>query len=511
LLRWFALAILELSITPSSAMNSFFPRIYLICLSCVLAFGPVAGAASKPNVVLILADDLGWTDLACFGSDFYETPHLDRLARDGMKFTQNYSACTVCSPTRAALMTGKYPARLHLTDWSPGMMPDNPKLLVPDWTKHLPLEETTIAEVFKAAGYTTASIGKWHLGTEEFYPEHQGFDLNLAGTDKPAPPSFHAPYKIPNLPEGKPGEYLTDRLGDEAATYLEGVKDRPFFLYLPHFAVHTPIQGRKDLLPKYRNKLHPGLMQTNIQYAAMVESLDDAVGRVRTKLDELKLSDRTIIVFTSDNGGRITAGTTTNAPLRYGKASAYEGGVRVPLIVHWPGVTKPGSVSETPVITMDLFPTLLEACGIGAPNSGSARDASKSGAPGRDGVSLVPLLRGNGELKRDAIFWHYPHHQHYQLGGAMPYSAVRSGDFKLIEFHDDQHVELFNIRADISEQRDLAASQPELVAQLRTRLHSWRNSVGAQMPTPNPHYDPARPQYDRARPQPRPGELPPKP
>jgi arylsulfatase A-like enzyme len=483
-----------------------------LIFTALLVLVAVAGAAesaappARLNVVLILADDLGWTDLACFGSDFYETPHLDRLARDGMKFTQNYSACTVCSPTRAALMTGKYPARLHLTDWSPGLMPDNPKLLVPDWTKHLPLEETTLAEVFKSAGYATAILGKWHLGTEEFYPERQGFDLNLAGTDKAAPPSFHAPYKIPNLPEGQPGEYLTDRLGTEAANYLERVKDQPFFLYLPHFAVHTPIQGRKDLLPKYRQKLRPGLLQTNVQYAAMVESLDDAVGRVRAKLDELKLSDRTIIVFTSDNGGRITQGTTTNAPLRFGKASAYEGGVRVPLIVYWPGVTKPGSVSDTPVITMDLFPTLLEACGIAAPKA-----TSPTGASGRDGVSLVPLLRGTGQLQREALFWHYPHHQHYQLGGAMPYSAVRAGDFKLIEFFDDQRVELYDVRHDLGEQHDLAATKPELVTQLRSRLNAWRNSVGAQMPKPNPHYDPSRPQYDRTRLQPKPGELPPKP
>lgn len=442
-----------------------------------------AAAEQKPNVILILADDLGWTDLACFGSEFYETPHLDRLAQEGMKFTQNYSACTVCSPSRAALLTGKYPARLHITDWIPGAMPDNPKLLVPEWTKHLPLEETTLAEVLRAAGYATASIGKWHLGGEAYYPEKQGFDLNIAGTDKPQPSTYIAPWNIPTLSEGKPGEYLTDRLGEEAVKYIERVKDQPFFLYLPHFAVHTPVQGRADLVEKYRRKLKPGLSQNNIGYAAMVDSLDSTVGMIRAKLAELELSSRTIIIFTSDNGGRIP--TTSNKPLRYGKASAYEGGVRVPLIVHWPATTKPGSSSESAVITMDLFPTILEICGV-----------PKPAMPiGRDGLSLVPLLRGSGSIDRQELFWHYPHHQHYQLGGTMPYGAIRSGDLKLIEFFNDMHVELYDIRADIGEEHDLAAERPQVAAALRARLHAWRKEVGAQLPTPNPNYDPAKPEY----------------
>jgi arylsulfatase A-like enzyme len=490
-------------------MNRLVPWLRRFSLLAVFLCLTLVVSAARPNVVFLLADDLGWTDLGCYGSDFYETPHLDRLAREGMRFTQNYSACTVCSPTRAALMTGKYPARLHLTDWSPGLMPDNPKLLVPDWTKHLPLEEITLAEVFRAAGYATAHIGKWHLGTAEHFPEHQGFELNLAGTDKAAPPSYHAPYRIPNLPEGPPGEYLTDRLAAEAMNFIGRHRDRPFFLYLPHFAVHTPIQGRADLVAKYRRKLRPGLIHTNAQYAAMIESLDAAVGRVRAALAEHRLTERTILVFTSDNGGRITQGTTSNAPLRYGKASAYEGGVRVPLIVYWPGVTRPGSVSDTPVITMDWFPTLLEMCELASPAAGPVRYADRdTGAPGCDGVSLVPLLRGTGSLARRDLFWHYPHHQHYQLGGAMPYSAIRQGDFKLIEFHDDQRVELYDLRADPGEQRDLAGIQPGRAAGLRARLHAWRREVGAQMPVPNPHYDPNRPQYTPARKQPRPGELP---
>ena len=442
----------------------------------------------RPNVIVILADDLGWTDLACYGSDLHETPHLDRLARDGMRFTQNYSACTVCSPTRAALLTGKYPARLHITDWIPGLMPDNPKLLVPEWTKFLPVSETTIAELFRSSGYTTASIGKWHLGGEDYYPEKHGFDINIAGTDRPSPPSYHAPWKIPTLSEGKNGDYLTDRLAEEALRFIERAKDKPFFLYLPHFAVHTPIQGRGDLVAKYRAKLKPGLTHTNAAYAAMVESLDASVGRIRAKLEELKLADNTIVIFTSDNGGRVP--TTSNKSLRFGKASAYEGGVRVPLIVHWPGVTRPGSVSETPVITMDLFPTLLEMSGLEKPK----QEPEKAPA-GCDGVSLVPLLRGTGGLARTELFWHYPHHQHYQLGGAMPYGAIRSGDYKLIEFFNDMRVELYDIKSDTGEERDLTREKPKVVEALRARLHAWRREVGAQMPTPNPTYDPTRPEY----------------
>jgi arylsulfatase A-like enzyme len=467
-------------------MNRLLAIISLVAAGALVSIVHAA-PAQKPNVVLILADDFGWTDLACYGSDLHETPAIDQLARDGMKFTQNYSACTVCSPTRAALMTGKYPARLHITDWIPGAMPDNPKLLVPDWTKYLPLEETTIAEVFKAAGYATASIGKWHLataGSDKYYPDKQGFDINIAGTDKPQPSTYYAPWKIPTLnPDGKEGEYLTDRMGDEAVKFIESVKDKPFFLYLPHFAVHLPLQGRADLTAKYQKKIREGLNHKNAAYAAMTESLDTAVGRVRAKLAELKLTERTIVIFTSDNGGRVP--TTSNVPLRLGKASAYEGGVRVPLIVSWPGVTKPGSVTDAPVITMDLFPTIVEMAGLPA---ASARTAI-------DGVSIAPVLRGGTKPTRDTMFWHYPHHQHYQLGGAMPYGAIRSGDFKLVEFFNDMHVELYNIREDIGEKNDLVKSQPKKAEELRQRLHAWRQEVGAQMPTPNPKHDPSRPEY----------------
>jgi arylsulfatase A-like enzyme len=458
----------------------------LIFASVALGLFPLwASAAQPPNIVLILADDLGWTDLACFGSKLYETPNIDRLASDGVKFTQAYSACTVCSPTRAALLTGKYPARLHVTDWIPGLPPENPRLLVPEWTKFLPLQEISLGRAFKSAGYATASIGKWHLGGEEYWPDKHGFDLNLAGTEAPSPKTYFAPYNIATLPEGPEGEYLTDRLAVEAGKYLDQHKDKPFFLYLPHFAVHLPVQGKQDIIKKYRAKIGAGLAQTNAGYAAMIESLDAAVGTVRSKLNELKLADKTVVIFASDNGGRVP--TTSNLPLRVGKGSCYEGGTRVPLIVYWPGVTKPGNVCETPVISMDLYPTLLEIVG-----------QQKAAQKGLDGVSLVPLLRNNRKLKRDELFWHYPHYQHYQLGGTTPYGAIRKGDFKLVEFFDDMRVELYNLKEDIGEQHNLAVQMPAKVEELRKRLHAWRKEVGAQMPTRNPKYDPSKPEHDPA-------------
>lgn len=448
-----------------------------------------ARAVDRPNIILILIDDLGWTDFGCYGSDLYETPHIDRLAREGMRFTTAYAACTVCSPTRASLLTGKYPARLHITDWIPGQMPANPRMLVPDWTKHLPLEEVTLADLFRGAGYATASLGKWHLGGPEFGPERHGFDQNIGGTHLPQPPQgYFAPWNIPTLSEGRPGDYLTDRLGDEAVRYITRSSDKPFFLYFPHYGVHTPIQGRVDLVKKYQAKRRAGLKHANAAYAAMIEGVDATVGQVREALDRLDIADRTVIVVTSDNGGRIP--TTSNQPLRAGKGSCYDGGTRVPLIVYWPGNTPPGTVCDVPVISADLYPTLLEIAGV-------------PDRPGHqvDGLSLVPLLRQTGGLDRDALFWHYPHHQHYQRGGTMPYSAVRRGRYKLIEFLDDDHVELYDIEDDPGERHDLADALPETVHDLRQRLHAWRKSVGAQMPTPNPAYDPSKPQHVPASPR----------
>lgn len=465
-------------------------RTILFIAALVLSSGPAFAADTpRPNVIFVLIDDLGWTDFACFGSDLYQTPQLDRLAEEGMKFTAAYSACTVCSPSRAAFLTGKYPARLHITDWIPGQMPANPKMLVPDWTKHLPYDEVTIAELFKQAGYNTASIGKWHLGDEQYYPEKHGFDINIAGTHRPEPPSYIAPYKSPKVPEGIPtlpdgpdGEYITDRLAEEAVQFMTRSKDKPFFLYLPHFAVHLPIQGRPDLFEKYKAVKRAGLRHQNAGYAAMVESVDMSIGRIRQALADLKIADRTILIVTSDNGGRVP--TTSNVPLRAGKGSAYEGGVRVPLIVHWPGVTKPGTTSDVPVITIDYYPTIAEIAGL-----------SLDSKHRPDGESIVPLLKQTGTLQRDALFWHYPHHQHYQQEGAMPYSAVRQGDYRLVEFFDDDHVELYDLKNDVGERHDLSTAMPEKAKELRARLSAWRKAVGAQLPTPNPNYDPAKPQH----------------
>jgi arylsulfatase A len=456
---------------------------FVVIVSLIRSELAYAAEVTRTNVILILADDFGWKDLSCYGSDLYQSPNIDKLAHDGMKFTQSYSACTVCSPTRAAIMTGKYTARLHITDWIPGLPPENPKLLVPDWTKYLPLEEKTIADAFHSGGYATASIGKWHLGSEQYYPDKHGFDINIAGTAAAQPTTYFAPYNIATLAEGPKGEYLTDRLGDEVLKFIDQHKDKPFFVYFPHFAVHLPIQAKQEIIENYRGRKHPGQIQTNEVYAAMIESMDDTVGRIRKKLDELKLADHTVVVFASDNGGRVP--TTSNLPLRVGKGSCYEGGTRVPLIVYWPGVTKPGSVCDTPVISMDLYPTLLEMAGL--------KDEARKAV---DGVSLVPLLRQAGKLNRDSIFWHYPHYQHYQLGGTTPYSAIHAGDFKLIEFHDDMRVELYDLREDIGEKHDLSKEMPTKVDELRNRLHAWRKEVEAQMPTRNPNYDPSKPEHD---------------
>jgi arylsulfatase A-like enzyme len=476
-------------------MNGIF--VLLLALFPLAAFAAPEPARSptRPNLVFILADDLGWADLGCYGSTFYETPHLDQLAAKGMRFTDAYAACSVCSPTRASILTGKYPARLHLTDWLPGQ-PDRPdhKLKRPVILDHLPLEEVTFARALREGGYRTGFIGKWHLGGPNFFPEKQGFDLNVGGCAKGSPPSYFSPYRIPTLPDGPKGEYLTDRLTDEALKFIEGAGGRPFLLYLSHHTVHVPLQAKPELLAKYQAKaarlpssagaefLPEGKRQTRqIQnqpvYAAMVQSLDESVGRVMQKLAELGLEGNTVVVFTSDNGGVSTSEgfPTSNLPLRAGKGWHYEGGVREPLIICWPGVTKPGSVCHSPLISTDYYPTFLEVAGLPL-------------RPGQhvDGMSLVPLLKGGSRPERP-LFWHYPH---YSNQGGGPGGAVRVGDFKLIEWFEDMRVELFELKTDLSERHDLAARMPEKAAALRQQLHDWRKSVDAAMPAPNPDYNP---------------------
>ncbi|MBL8222775.1 MAG: sulfatase [Bryobacterales bacterium] len=349
-------------------------------------FTALASAASlrpqrtqPPNFVFILADDLGWTDLGCFGSTFYRTPNIDRLAKEGMRFTSAYAACPVCSPTRAAILTGRYPARLHLTDWIPGRTPPGVKMRVPEWTPHLPLTEITIPEVIISTGYISAHIGKWHLGDQDYYPENQGFSLNFAGTHLGSPPNYFSPYGISNVSDTVKGEYLTDRLTTEALRFLDQSRQRPFFLYLAHYAVHTPLEAKPETAARYRGRIRPGQAHSHPVYAAMIESVDESVGRVMAKLDELGLSRHTVVIFTSDNGGVIgRRHITSNEPLREEKATLYEGGIRVPAIIRWPGVTAPGSVSDTPITSVDYFPTILEIAGLKPPAS-------------IDGASLVPL------------------------------------------------------------------------------------------------------------------------
>jgi len=448
-----------------------------------------SSAPEKPNFVFILIDDMGWRDLSSFGSSFFESPNIDRLASEGMLFTDAYAAAPICSPTRASLMTGKYPARLHITDWIKGFDFPKAKTKIPDWTKELGLDEITVAEALKSAGYTSANIGKWHLGDKGMWPEDQGFDINLAGYHAGLPPSYYHPYEnpeayfgnvaIPNLPGGKEGEYLTDRLTDEALKFIEDNKDNPFFLYLSHYAIHTPIQAKKSLVARFEAKADPTAEQHNADYAAMIESVDDGVGSIMEKLDALDIADNTVVIFFSDNGGLLGFDRwphiTSNKPLRGGKGTQYEGGVRVPMIVRWPGKIRPGSTCDTPVISNDFMPTMTELAGV--TNSGYTVD---------DGLSLVPLLTESGTIDREAVYFHFPH---YNPVGATPYSAVRKGDFKLILYYDDDSVELFNLADDIGEMNDLAASMPDKAAELRALLEEWLDHVDAQIPQPNPAYE----------------------
>lgn len=475
-----------------------------LCPIAALAFAPSAsllseGAAEhalRPNFVLIVADDLGWADLSSQGSRYYETPNLDRLASEGMRFASAYAACAVCSPTRAALLTGRYPARIGVTDWirarfqrgairapeaNPAEYVGDPsrKLLCPPNPYRMEREEVTIAEALKPLGYATCHVGKWHLGDEAWYPDRQGFDRNVGGCDYGQPPSYFDPYRSPALPEGIPnleprrkGEYLTDREADEAARFIRENRSRPFFLYLAHYAVHTPLQAKADVVAKYARKPKAG--QSHPTYAAMVESVDDAAGAVLAALEEAGVAGRTLVAFTSDNGGLL--GSTNNAPLRSGKGYPYEGGIRVPLLVRWPGRIPPGSVSAEPVSSIDWFPTILEAAGAGLPEGREI-----------DGVSLLEHLESGGAkpLPRRSLFWHFPH---YRGPDVAPYSIVRSGGWKLIRWYEGPTVELFHLADDPSESRNLAASLPDRVRELDAELAAHLEAVGARLPRPNPAY-----------------------
>lgn len=545
---------------------------YTILLSALLALtslssSAVSAAPRPPNIVLFVVDDLGWRDLSCYGSSFYDTPNVDRLAASGMKFTNAYATCHVCSPSRASLLTGKYPARLQLTDWLSGRknFPFQ-RLLNAELQQHLPLQEITIAEALKEHGYRTAHIGKWHLGEEPFGPLSQGFDIQAPRWNKGWPKlGYHAPFELEGLAD-QPGDYLTDRLTDVAEDFIETSGGKPFFLYLSHFAVHDPIQGPEALVSKYERKRelqppadgpsfilegnpdaeHPltaaeievrakqlawsGFRvlpdrivkikqhQNNIQFAAMIESMDESLGRIVSKLDALGLSENTIIVFVSDNGGMSAANfgkptrvigkrqldaafSTSNLPLRGGKGWLYEGGIRVPLVIYQPkiqqtgydcdvpnavsagdrratlGMQQTGHSCDVPVITNDLYPTLLELAGLPLLPQQHV-----------DGISLASLLRGETELQREALYWHFPHYSNH--GMQSPGGAVRVGAYKLLEYFENDTVQLFNLREDLAEQHDLSQQQPEKVTELRTMLHAWRDQVSAQMMPANPDYRP---------------------
>lgn len=461
--------------------------LFVFSLLAVTADG-MADDVPKTNVVLILIDDLGWKDVGCYGSEFYQTPNIDQLADEGMRFTDGYAACNVCSPTRAAIMTGKYPARLLLTQWLPSgrWSPTKNKLREGRYVSNLPLEEVTIAEAMREANYRTGFMGKWHLGTETYYyPEHQGFDVNVAGRDYGAPGSYFYPfkgkwkipttgqtlYKDPPLP-GKKGDYLVDRLAEEAEKFIRESAGEPFFLMLSHYAVHAPLQGKPEKVDRYE-KVTKDKRQGKPAYAAMVESVDDSVGRVMRTLRELELDNRTLVIFTSDNGGFAKA--TNHSPLRANKGSNYEGGIRVPFIIKWPEHTKPGSVSHEPVISTDIYPTILAATGQ------KLRPHQHI-----DGKNLVPILTGSGRLHREAIYWHYPHYnQHPQ---SFPSGVIRAGDWKLLEAFETGELSLYNLADDIGETNELSAKHPAKVTELHAMLNAWRESVGADPMRPNPEH-----------------------
>jgi len=476
-------------------MNSLC-RILLLAICCLAVHSSFA-AAARPNILFILADDMGWSDLGCYGADLHETPRIDQLAAESVRFTNAY-AMSVCSPTRSTLMTGKHAARLHFTIWSEGAQgggPKNRKLREAPAIWNLPHTETTIAKHLHEAGYLTALVGKWHLGEWQHYPEAHGFDVNIGGTNWGAPQTFWWPYSgsgrfgnefryVPHLEFGKPGEYLTDRLTDEAIKVIDRAGEQPFFIYLAHHSVHTPIEAKEEDVQHFDAKLRKGMNHQHGVYAAMNKNLDDNVGRILDHLKTSGLDKNTLVIFASDNGGYVGTDkasgrampVTNNAPLRSGKGSLYEGGIRIPLIIRWPGVSHAG-VCDDPVVTMDLFNTLLGAAG--------------QPCTAADGKDITPLLKEpKSRLNREALFFHYPHYYHT----TTPVSAVRSGDWKLLEFFEDQHLELYNLRDDLGEQHDLAKEMPDKAAALRDQLHAWRESVGAAMPTVNPDFKPGKPQ-----------------
>ena len=445
----------------------------------------LCAAEAKPNIVFLLVDDLGWADFGCYGAQFYETPHIDKLASEGMRFTNAYSACTVCSPSRAAILAGCYPARMHLTDWIPGHNNPKAKMKIPNWKMKIDHERVLMPEALKAGGYATGFFGKWHLmpngqpDMQEHYPTDHGFDINVGGREwgQPKGPGLYfSPFGMPGLDDGKPGDFLTDKLTDAAIDFIvKNQGKKPFLLYFSYYTLHSPLMAPPALVEKYKRKAE-GFKNAknellNPARAGMVECLDNSVGRLVAKLEEMGIADNTLIVLTGDNGGDHPE---TTGGLRDFKGWSHEGGVRAPLIAKWPGKIEKGSSCEEMVISMDFYPTFLELAGL-----------ESLPAEHMDGISLAPLLTGEGIVsERDTLFWHYPHYHR-----TKPYGAIREGGWKLIEFFEDGELELFDLKSDPAELKNLAKEKPEKAADLHAKLKEWRVSVNAQMMTPNPNYD----------------------
>ena len=470
-----------------------------LCALCIfITTAPTLDAAKHTNFLFFLVDDMGWADIGANGSTFHETPNIDRLAKSGMRFTQGYAAGSVCSPTRASIMTGRHPVRVDITDWIPGQSnrPAN-SLLHPEDRGHLPLEEVTIAEALKEHGYQTFFAGKWHLGDKGKWPTDQGFDINIGGHHRGSPPGgYYGPWSNPALKAKRKGEYLTERLTEESVKFLkEHDHAKPFLLYLSYYNIHTPIQAYKKHIDHYETKAtkafegktpsepeHDGtnrLRQDNAALASMVAAVDDSVGTLLAELKKLKLDENTVVIFFSDNGGLSTLGRGRpgpgcNLPLRAGKGWLYEGGVREPTIIRAPGVTQPGSVSHKPMVSMDFFPTILELA-----------DLHLQPKLHTDGQSLVAQLKGDDSSQR-TFYWHYPH---YHGSAWKPGGSIRDGDWKLIEFYHYKKFELYNLANDPGERHNLAKAKPKKAKLLRAKLLAWQNQMRAKMPVPNPDYE----------------------
>ncbi|MEM8952610.1 MAG: sulfatase [Verrucomicrobiota bacterium] len=460
---------------------SFFQIYSVIILAALFLNGTSFAADKHPNILFVLADDLGWRDLGCYGSDFYETPNIDRLASQGMRFTDAYAAANVCSPTRAAILTGKTPARLHLTDFLSGLVFPHAALTPPEWQRHfLPLEEVTLAEMLGPAGYESFYFGKWHLGRQEYFPTAQGFEHGI-WVLKWGFKSYFYPWPASGDLPGKEGDYFTDAITDRVIEALEQARDRPFFIFLSYFNPHRPTEAKEQHVRYYERKLTSAHLQRNPINAGMIHSLDENIGRIMRALDDENLAEDTLVIFTSDNGGNHYADVpqkTSNSPLRAGKGSAYEGAYRVPLIVRWPRRIPEESESREPVSSIDFFPTLAELSEQDLP---AEREI--------DGTSLLSVLTRQQPLDREALYWHYPH---YHNGGASPHGVVRKGRYRLVEHFDGTPAELYDLESDLGETVNLAYSMEEKTKELLTELREWRGQVGAQMPTGNPNYDPER-------------------